>query len=110
MSAFTGVSLSKAGTSSPIKIDLSQQPFWGFSPGYGLGLIATVAAASNLTYKIQVTADQLPVDGGNWNDADDLTALTASKNSNITYPVTGVRLVVTSWTAGSVNLGVAKWP
>jgi hypothetical protein len=39
-----------------------------------------------------------------------LTALTASANSNIGYPVTGVRLKITSFTGGSCNLGVAQWP
>ena len=39
-----------------------------------------------------------------------LAAQTASATSNISYPVTGIRLNVTSYSSGSVNLGVVQWP
>lgn len=75
-----------------------------------LGLICTVSAGASLTYSVQVTADQAPSAGGNWNDHDVLTALTASKNSNILYGISGIRLSVSIWSSGSVTLGTVQWP
>lgn len=110
MSGFTGVSMSKAGTSSIVSIDMTNQPYFVAAPAYVLGLVCTVSAGGNLTYTVQVTADPIPSASGNWNSHDVLVSQTASANSNIAYPVTGLRLNVTSYTSGSVNLGVAKWP
>lgn len=110
MSAYPGVSLAALGASTPINVSPPQNMLWQAAPAYALGLIATVSAGGSLTYSVQVTADQIPSANGNWNDHDILTGLTASANSNIAYPVTGVRLKVTSYVSGSVNLGVAQWP
>lgn len=110
MSAFPGVKVSSQSASAPIVIDMSQQPYFGFNPSYWLGLVCTVSAGATLTYSVQVTADQVPSASGNWNNHDILLNQTASANSNVAYPVTGIRLNVTAYTGGSVNLGVAKWP
>lgn len=75
-----------------------------------LGLICTVSAGASLTYSIQVTGDPVPTANGNWVDHDVITGLTASKVSNIAWPVSGLRLNVTAYSSGSVTLGVVQWP
>lgn len=110
MSAYTGVRLASLGASAPINVSPPQNMMWQAAPAYALGLIATVSSGASLTYSVQVTADPIPSDNGNWNEHDILTGLTASANSNIAYPVTGVRLKTTIYVSGSVNLGVAQWP
>ena len=71
-----------------------------------IGLIATIVAGSP-SYTVQVTADNPPNSSGNWNNHDVLVNQTVSMNSNIAYPVTGIRLVVTG--VGIVNLGMCRW-
>lgn len=110
MGAFPGVTISSQTFSSPILIDMSAPPYLGATPSYLLGLVCTVSSGASLTYTVQVTADQVPTSSGNWNSHDVLVAQTASANSNISYPVTAVRLNVTAYSSGSVNLGVARWP
>jgi hypothetical protein len=83
---------------------------WQASPAWSLGLICTMSSGANLTYTVQVTADQIPSLKGNWNNHDVLSSQTVSANSNIAYPVTGLRLVVANYVSGSVNLGIAQWP
>src|SRR6267142_820108 len=80
------------------------------SPAYGIGLLCTVSAGAGLTYSVQVTNDPIPTDGGNWNEHDTLTLQTGSSNGDIAYAVNAVRLVVTAWSSGSVNLGIGTWP
>lgn len=108
MSSFPGVKQSAKGASAPIVIALNDNVYWQAAPAYSLGLICT--ASGTLVYSVQVTADPIPSASGNWNDHDILVNQAASANGNIAYPVTGVRINVTSYTNGSVNLGVAKWP
>lgn len=110
MSAFPGIRLSAAGKSASLIIDMSQSPYFTPSSNYVLGLIVTLSAGASLTYTVEVTADPVPAAGGNWNSHDILVSQTVSANSNIYYPVTGIRLNVTAYTSGTVNLGVAKWP
>ncbi len=109
MSAYNGVSLSAAGPSAPIYISPREGEQW--LPISSLGLICTVSPGATLQYSVQVTADPKglpqPV---NWNNHDTLVNLSGSANGNILYPVTAIRLNVTSYTSGSVNLGVAQWP
>lgn len=110
MSAYPGVSMSAAGASPPTYI--LPGPSAQFLPISSLGLIATISPGASLEYTVQVTADPItgPVPPQNWNNHDVLVNQTGSANGNIAYPVTAVRLNVTSWTSGSVNLGVAQWP
>lgn len=98
------------GNSSFQIIDMSTPPYFTPSANYTLGLIATVSSGGSLTYTVQVTGDPKPSTNGNWNAHDVLTGLTSSANSNIAYPVTAIRLNVTNYVSGSVNLGIAKWP
>lgn len=110
MSAYAGVKMTSLGASAPQYIKLEHPPYWGSAPQFAVGLICTVSSGASLTYSVQVTADQVPSAGGNWNEHDAITGATASMNSNIAYPVTAVRLNVTGYSSGSVNLGIAKWP
>jgi hypothetical protein len=75
-----------------------------------LGLICTLSAGANLTYSVQVSADPPTEPIVDWNNHDVLVSQTASANSNVAYPITALRLAVTSYTSGSVTLGVAQWP
>jgi hypothetical protein len=105
----------KATANGPSAIT-NVNPVTGFSsyfsppPSWSLGLICTVSPGASLTYAVQVTADQVPSANGNWNNHDVVVGQTASVNSNIAYPVTGVRLNVTNYISGSIVLGIATWP
>ena len=110
MSAYPSVKLSAQGNSAPIDVSPPQNMMWQAAPAYALGLICTVSPGASLTYSVQVTADIVPSANGNWNNHDVLVNLTTSANSNIGYPVPGVRLNVTVYASGSVNLGIAQWP
>ena len=79
-------------------------------PSYSLGLVCTVSQGANLEYSVQVTADQVPSANGFWNNHDVIVSQTGSLNSNVGYPITGIRLTVTAYANGSVNMGVAQWP
>ena len=114
MSGLQGIKLFANATSAPLVVTRPQQgPSYNLDvaqASYVLGLIGTMSAGANLTWTVQVTADPAPSAGGNWNNHDVLTGLTTSYNSNVAYPITGLRLVVTSYVSGSINLGVALWP
>lgn len=110
MSAYPGIKLSGNGTSAALNVSPPQNILWEAPPAYALGLIVSLSNGAGLTYTAQITADQIPSLNGNWNNHDILQNQTVSSNSNIAYPVTGVRLVVTNYVSGSVNLGVAQWP
>lgn len=102
----TSVTVSSKGVSDPIQLSLRR---WN----HCIGLLATVAPLSQLTYSVELTGDKLQGDdynpaSGNWNNHDTMAAQTVSKNGELDFPVTGVRLNVSSWTAGSVTLSVVQ--
>ena len=75
-----------------------------------LGLGTTVTGT--ITYTVQYTFDDVFATGynpssGNWTNHPSLTAQTASKDSNIAYPVSGVRIISTAGT-GSVTLTIIE--
>jgi len=111
MGAFPIISSTGTVAASPSLVVSPSQPAPGQPrPAYLLGLVCTVSPGANLTYSVQVTADQAPSSGVNWNNHDTLNGLTSSANGNIAYPVTGIRLNVTAYTSGTVNVGIAYWP
>lgn len=112
MGAYPGIKVAAVAASAPIIINQlgSYNAYLSPFPNWNLGLIATVSSGASLTYSVQVTADQTPTPTGNWNNHDVIVSQTASINGNIAYPVTGVRLNVTAYVSGSVNLGIAQWP
>lgn len=114
MFVYQGVSLSAQANSPPIVIGGSGAIQYGQFPTNptalsALGLVCTVSSGASLTYSVQITCDP-PSAITNWNDHDVLTGKTASASSNIIYPVTAIRLAVTAYSSGSVNLGIAQWP
>lgn len=112
MIVFPGLLLAGVGKSGII------QPYGtGFQVGQNngqpitsLGLIVTISPGASLTYTVEVSGDYNPVSTGNWNPHEVLVNKTANANSNIVYPVSGVRLSVSIWTSGTVNLAVVQWP
>ena len=115
MIVYNGILLSSA-TSSPALFPLQTG---GTQVGYipantlpitSLGLICTLSATASLTYSVQVTGDNPEGTIVNWNNHDVIVNATTSLNSNIAYPVSGIRLQVTSFTSGTVNLAVVQWP
>lgn len=107
MSSLGSVTQGAVGTSQIIPIASSNQ--LRTAPP-NIGMVAAISAGANLTYSVQLTCDANPTDNGNWVNHDVLTGLSASKYGNIAYAVTGVRLNVTAWAAGTVNLALAQWP
>lgn len=109
-SAYPSILAAASGPSSVLVIDQTFGQIQGIAPTWYLGIICTVSSGASLTYSVQVTADQSPSSTGHWNNHDILTGLTASANGNILFPVTGMRLNLTAWVSGSVNMGVTRWP
>jgi hypothetical protein len=114
MAGLPATLMTKGGT-SPITV-ISPISQWSapmnFAPSWNCGIVCTSTLTSTGTYTVQVTCDQQPSAGGNWNSHDTLVNQTGSANGNIAYPVTGVRLNVPSsvYVSGSVNMGIALWP
>lgn len=78
--------------------------------GAGVSLLLNFSSGAVATVTVQLTGD-VPVNtagGGIWNNHDTLVSETASANGNLQYPVTGVRLNVTSYTSGTVTLTVIQ--
>lgn len=77
---------------------------------FNVGLGVTVTGTSN--YTVQYTFDNVfaanysPA-SGNWVNHPSLTGLTASADSNIAYPVRGIRIIANSG-AGSARLTVIQ--
>lgn len=76
----------------------------------GIGILCTVSNGASLTYNVEITGDVTPSSSGNWNLHDTLFSLSASANGNLEFAVTGIRVNITSYSSGSVNLAVTKWP
>ena len=75
-----------------------------------LALAATVTGV--ITYTVQYTFDDVfaanyVAASGNWTDHPTLTAQSTTKDANIAYPVTGVRIISTAGT-GSVTLTIIE--
>lgn len=111
MATYQKATLSAAGSSAPLLINVPNGLLVGQSNSIiSLGLYVTLSPGASLNYTVQVSGDDPSKPIVNWNNHDTLVNLTASANGNIAYPVGAVRLVVNSYTSGSVNLGIAQWP
>ena len=113
MLIYPGVTLSAATASPPVLIDGNSAVLWGLNVNPAnqiktLGLICTVSPGAAITYSVQVTGDLPAVPIINWNNHDILVNMTTSANGNIEFPVSAVRLIVTSWASGSVTLGMVN--
>lgn len=88
------LSVTGVGTSNVCPTDHYVSPF-------NVALGAQVSGT--ITYTVQYTFDNIFATGynpatGNWTDHPSLTAQTATKDSNIAYPVRGIRLITTAGT------------
>ena len=115
MIVYSGILVSGATASAPLFPLQNSGTQVGYIPANtlpitSLGLICTVSATAALTYSVQVSGDNPEQNVVNWNNHDVIVNATTSLNSNIAYPVSAVRLNVTSYTSGSVNLAVVQWP
>ncbi len=110
MSSFPGVTMSGPGNSAITIVDQTAPYITGVPVFYGLGIICTVSNGASLTYTVQITADQMPSVNGNWNSHDVLQNLGTSYNGSMGYPVTALRLNISSYTSGTVHMGIARWP
>ncbi len=77
----------------------------GYATPFNIALSVLVTGTVN--YTVQYTFDNVFASGynpltGNWTDHPTLTAKTVTADSNIAYPVTGVRIVLNSG-SGSVR-------
>ena len=71
-----------------------------------------VTVTGTVNYTVQYTFDNVFASGfdpstANWVDHPSLTSQTATKDSNIAYPVTGIRLLVNSGT-GTTRLTIIQ--
>lgn len=92
------VTLTAAGLSSVLPVDLRRFKF-------GCGIICTLVGTG--AYEVQVTGDGVHGPIVNWNKHDLLQGLTASKNGNLAYPVTGLRLNATALT-GTLTMSLVQ--
>lgn len=99
------VQMSAAGTSTSIPIDLKNF-------NYGVGILVNIPSTCVCVVNVEVTGDdpaKYPSITNIYNTHDILQALTTSTNSSLAYPVTKVRLNVTSYTGpGSITLSVIQ--
>lgn len=87
-------SITGTGTSDVYPPDHYVSPF---------NVALSVLVTGTVNYTVQYTFDDVFASGyapasGNWVNHPSLTAQTATKDSNIAYPVRGIRLVVNSGT------------
>jgi hypothetical protein len=112
MSNVGSVTVKSQAASAPIQTNgITNNVGQYLTAPFNIGLACTVSAGASLTYSVQITCDPYPLSSSsNWINHDVLVNETASAFGNIAYAVTGVRLNVTSYSSGNVNLGVAQWP
>lgn len=91
-------SITGVGVSPPYPTDNNPSPF---------NVALSVRVTGTVTYTVQYTFDDVFARGwvpasGNWTDHPSLTAQTTTKDSNIAYPVTAIRLNVTAGSGTAV--------
>lgn len=92
-----------AKASNPVVLDHYISPF---------ATTLSVLVDGTVNYTVQYTFDRVFEDGytpasGNWVDHPSLTTQTATKDSNLAYPATAVRIVLNSG-SGSVRFTVIQ--
>lgn len=96
-------SVTGVGVSSPYPTDNNPTPF---------NVALNVLVSGTITYTVQYTFDDVFARGwnpstANWTDHPSLTAQTATKDSNIAYPVTAIRLKTTAG-SGTATLTIIQ--
>lgn len=92
--------------SQPIPLDVNQGPF-------NVGVGVALSAGASLTYSVQHTFDDVWADGFNpsnavWYTNSSLGAKTTSLDGNYAFPVTAVRLNVTTHSSGTATMTVIQ--
>lgn len=106
-----GLSLAAVGQSVSIAVPMKTQFYQGQG---GISMLLSFSSGAVLTGGVQVSNDPLANPQNTaavqataqWNNHDILTALTASKNSSMVFPVYAVRLVCTAYTSGTLYLNI----
>lgn len=96
------ITLSSATASSAVPLDYRALNFQ-------IGLGAKLSAGASLTYTVQHTFDDVYAPGfvsasATWYDHPNLTARVVGSDGNYAFPITAIRLVVSSYTSGDVTL------
>lgn len=78
-----------------------------------VGICVSLSAGASLTYTLQVTADDVQgpnynAANGRWLDWDQATGKTAGLAVALTFPVSAMRVNVTTWASGTVTLGIVQ--
>lgn len=94
------VTKASIGASDPMRVGLKN------FAGAGASLLLTITGS--LTASVEVTGDDINKPITHWNDLDDMVGLTVSKNGNLAFPVTAVRLNVTAFSSGSATLSLVQ--
>lgn len=100
------VTVSSQTASAPIPLDHYQGPF-------NVGIGVAVSAGATLTYSVQHTFDDVNAAGFDpstavWYTNSALGAKQTTLDGNYAFPVTAVRLNVTSYTSGSVTMTLVQ--
>ena len=70
----------------------------------GVGLLVTIPAGTTASYNVEVCGDDPAIGFVNWNLHDTLQNQNTSANSNIRYPVSGVRLNILSISSNAATI------
>ena len=104
---------------TPIRVTVSSAtasqviPMNTYAVPFNVGIGCDVSAGASLTYTVQHTFDDVQSPSFNPSTAtffsnSTIVAQTGDKDGNYAYPVTGIRLLVTAWTSGSVTMTVIQ--
>lgn len=109
MALFTPILMSANGFSAPLLIPMKQEIY----EGLGLALLVNFSGGgpASATATVQVCCDPALASNpaaARWNNHDVLNALTADKNSSVVFPVYGIRLAITNYVSGSVQLQIGS--
>lgn len=96
------VTVASQAASAPIPLDHYQGPF-----NVGIGVV--VSAGASLTYSVQHTfddvwAEDFDASTATWFTNSALGAKTTTLDGNYAFPVTAIRLNVTTYASGSVTM------
>jgi len=102
----TRVTVGAEGASAPIPLDHYRDPF-------NVGVAVVLSSGASLTYSVEHTFDDVFAKDFNpstatWFTNSGLGAKTASLDGNYAFPVTAVRLNVTSYTGGDATMTVIQ--
>jgi len=103
----------------PIRVTVGAQaasapvPLNNYSDPFNVGIGVALSSGASLTFTVEHTFDDVFAAGFNpatatWFANTGLTAKTASTDGNYAFPVTAVRLNVTTWASGTANMTIIQ--